>query len=153
MSVAGQELAAYVGRVTLRGPNVSLAAKVVQPLSMLLHELATNAAKYGALSGQEGRVEVVWLLDTSDDTLHLRWREDGGPPIPHPPTRRGFGTRVIDATAAQLGGTVQRRWQPSGLSCEVRFPLQRILRSERPTHTVDAEHAAAGSAKAVSGHA
>jgi two-component sensor histidine kinase len=80
----------------------------------------------------------------------LRWREEGGPPVPHPPTRRGFGTRVIDATALQLGGTVQRRWQPSGLSCEVRFPLQRVLREQKQIAGVEP---AVGSARMAGGHA
>jgi two-component sensor histidine kinase len=145
MTVAAQELAAYADHVALHGPPVVLSATAVQPLSMLLHELATNATKYGALSAARGRVELTWLLDTGGDTLHLRWREKCGPPIPHPPTRRGFGTRVIDATAAQLGGMVRRHWHSSGLLCEVQLRLRQVARTGEQNEIAETEGAVSSS--------
>jgi hypothetical protein len=97
---------------------------------MVLHELATNAAKHGALSVPGGRVEVRWRAGGGagdDGMLRLRWTEAGGPPVAGPPERRGFGTRVVEATVrGQLGGAVERRWEPSGLVVEVAVPLARV---------------------------
>ena len=82
-------------------------------MAMLLHELATNAAKHGALSAPGGRVELRWRAGRradEDGFLRLRWAEAGGPPLAGPPARRGFGTRVVEATVrGQLGGAVERR--------------------------------------------
>jgi hypothetical protein len=98
---------------------------------MVLHELATNAAKHGSLSAPGGRVEVRWRAgDRAEDNgmLRLRWTEAGGPPVAGAPARRGFGTRVVEATVrGQLGGTVERRWEPSGLVVEVAVPLARLV--------------------------
>lgn len=117
--------------VRLNGPPVGLAPSAVQPMAMVLHELATNAAKHGALSEPAGRVEMQWRAGRrkgEDGLLHLRWAEAGGPPVAGPPERRGFGTRVIDATVrGQLGGTVERRWSPSGVVVEITVPLARVL--------------------------
>jgi two-component sensor histidine kinase len=94
---------------------------------MAIHELATNAVKYGALSAPGGRVLVGWTLeDGPAGTLRLRWAEEGGPPIEAAPARRGFGTRVLDGTVrVQLGGTVTLSWKVSGLVCDVQLPLGR----------------------------
>ena len=99
---------------------------------MALHELATNAVKHGALSVPGGRVSLSWSADDDDDAaaglLRLCWREAGGPPVAAPPTRRGFGSRVLEATLrGQLGGTVTRGWEASGLVCEAALPLPRVL--------------------------
>ncbi|MBL6459198.1 PAS domain S-box protein [Belnapia sp. T6] len=141
-TVIERELAPYVLRfpgadgqrqtsVSLHGPAVALMAEAVQPVAMLLHELATNAAKHGALSMPHGRMEVQWLVDTapaSTGTLRLRWTETGGPIIEGSPVRRGFGSRVIDATVrGQLGGTVERHWGRTGLVVEVTIPLERAV--------------------------
>jgi two-component sensor histidine kinase len=77
---------------------VTLSANGAQPLSMALHELATNAAKYGALSAPNGKVLLHWELDAAAGKLRLRWKERGGPAITGPPTRRGFGSRIIEGT-------------------------------------------------------
>ena len=97
---------------------------------MVLHELATNAAKYGALSVPGGTIALTWRTtkDGGGSRLHLQWTEADGVPIPRTPTRRGFGTRLIDATVrGQLGGDVIRLWRPTGLVCEISIPLARAV--------------------------
>jgi two-component sensor histidine kinase len=96
-------------------------------VSRAAHELATNAAKHGALSVPGGRVAVSWRLeDGAPGVLRLRWAETGGPPVARPPTRRGFGSRVLEGTVrAQLGGAVSLHWDRTGLVCEMEVPLGR----------------------------
>lgn len=123
-------------RVTAEGPPVMLAPTAAQALSMTLHELATNATKHGALSMPGGHVSISWVLDRATSFLQLRWSEAGGPPITTAPGRRGFGSRVLEATVAgQLGGRVSLDWQPAGLVCTLEIPLSRALAGEagRPT--------------------
>ena len=118
------------GTVRLDGPPVPLASAAVQPLAMVLHELATNAAKYGALSVPGGTIALTWRTtkDGGGSRLHLQWTEADGVPIPRTPTRRGFGTRLIEATVrGQLGGDVIRLWRPTGLVCEISIPLARAV--------------------------
>ncbi|MGG5887740.1 HWE histidine kinase domain-containing protein [Falsiroseomonas sp. HC035] len=120
-------------RFALEGPNLALAPDAVQALSMALHELATNAAKHGALSAAQGRILVTWRIDPGAALLHLTWAEQGGPPLDGPPTRRGFGSRLVEATIAnQLGGSVERGWEPSGLVCRMALPLPRIMAGTSP---------------------
>jgi two-component sensor histidine kinase len=90
-----------------------------------VHELATNAAKHGALSVPEGHVSVCWRLDPgTPGVLRLRWAEAGGPTVSGPPARRGFGSRVLEGTVrGQLGGAVSLDWKGTGLVCEVEVPL------------------------------
>ena len=134
----GQSPALPLPRVLLDGPALTLTPAATQALSMALHELATNAVKHGALSRTGGRVVVSWRADHAAGLLRLRWEEHGGPPVPAPPARRGFGSRVIEATARdQLGGRVERRWEAEGLVCEIEAPLGRVLAS------ADGQHAAA----------
>jgi len=110
-------------RAVLDGPPVTLPLDATQPLSMAMHELRTNATKYGALSMPCGEVRVTWRL--AGDTLVLRWVEQGGPAIAAPPERQGFGTQMIDQTIErQLGGTVRRCWEATGLACEITLPLR-----------------------------
>ena len=124
------ELAPFVGngdgsQVRLDGPPVLLAPLIAQPLSMALHELATNAAKYGSLSVPDGKLELSWREDRPAARLRLRWEEVGGPPVPGPPERRGFGSRVLEATVRdQLRGEVAIAWAPAGLVCEIDIPLR-----------------------------
>src|SRR5690348_13509907 len=80
-------------RFSIDGPSVHLNAQAAVSLSLLLHELATNAAKYGALSSSPGHVELRWLVEGEE--LLLQWRERGGPPV-QPPRTTGFGTRLLD---------------------------------------------------------
>ncbi len=126
-------------RVTLEGPPVVLAAGAIQPLAMAVHELATNATKYGALSRPGGRLRVVWQVRPAEPELglgqqgrlELEWSESGGPATPAPPGRRGFGSRVVDGTVrAQLGGDVDWRWAPDGLCVLLSMPAGRVLLPE-----------------------
>ncbi len=109
----------------LEGPAVALPANATQPLAMAVHELATNALKYGALSLPTGRVTVTWRVDgRPPGTLRLRWTESGGPPVAASPARRGFGSRVVEGTVrGQLGGAVSLAWEPTGLVCDIDVPL------------------------------
>jgi PAS domain S-box-containing protein len=147
-AVAERELAPYAAArrqgegapaaVLLDGPPVPLAPAAVQPFAMVLHELATNAAKHGALSAPGGRVELRWRAGRraeDDGFLRLRWAEAGGPLVAGPPARRGFGARVVEATVrGQLGGAVVRRWEPSGLVVEVAVPLARAAAGGAEAH-------------------
>ena len=122
-----EELAAFRDgeaeeRIVLSGPPMSLPPPVAESLSMTLHELATNAAKYGALSVPAGRVEVEWSSD-AQGRLVLRWAEAGGPPVRRP-ARRGFGARLIERTADHLGGSGSLEWRASGLVYEMSIPMQ-----------------------------
>jgi PAS domain S-box-containing protein len=123
-SVVKEELAAYCQsgdtRARIDGPNLLLEPNTAQTITVALHELATNAAKYGALSVPEGHVHIKWS-HTADGRLVLRWTETGGPPV-EPPTRRGFGTRVMDGMIRQLKGEMRFDWRTEGLTCEIAFP-------------------------------
>ena len=136
-ALAQEELAAYGGlgeRVALEGPPLNLTPEAAQALSMVMHELATNAAKHGALLAPGGHVRLAWWQESGGEgsTLRLRWEEMGAATPVTPPSRRGFGSRVIEATiVGQLGGRVERRWEPGGLVCEMRIPLGRALGSGR----------------------
>jgi PAS domain S-box-containing protein len=107
--------------VEVEGPPVDLSPEQVQPLSMLLHELATNASKYGACSRSGGRIRVDWAI--KDGQATLRWREVGGPPV-SAPTRQGFGSSLQTNMARQLGGALSRNWASEGLEVEIVFPLE-----------------------------
>jgi two-component sensor histidine kinase len=125
-------------RVTLEGPPVLLPPEAAQPLAMAVHELATNATSHGALSVPGGRVCITWRLEgPGPDQVQqvvLRWVEVGGPVLDAPPARRGFGSRVLDGVLrGQLGGTLSLDWRPSGLVCELCFPLSRLSRAEGHT--------------------
>jgi PAS domain S-box-containing protein len=127
-ALAQAEMGAFLPGTTLDGPAVTLSPAAAQAVSMALHELATNATKHGALSVLGGRVRLSWSLDGTASLLRLRWSEHDGPPIQAPPERRGFGSRVIEATIRnQLGGSVTKSWQPTGLVCELDVPLARAL--------------------------
>jgi len=104
-------------RLLISGPEYSLEPKPALALSMALHELATNALKYGALSTAAGSVTVSWVVE--GDELRLIWRETGGPPV-SPPQRRGFGSRLIErGLAAELGGTAELDFHPDGVVCRL----------------------------------
>lgn len=112
------------GRLIFGGPPVLLTPSATVTLTLALHELATNAAKYGALSTDLGKVEMAWTTD--DDALSLVWTERDGPTVAKP-ERTGFGTRLLQqAVARDLGGTVTIDFRPSGLVCIIAAPLARI---------------------------
>ena len=113
-------------RIRLSGPNVLLAARPALALALALHELATNAAKYGALSNATGSVDLRWHVVHDGDAPRfcLTWSELGGPPILAPPSRRGFGSRLIERSfAAEVGGEVRLTYAPTGLTCRLEASL------------------------------
>jgi PAS domain S-box-containing protein len=121
-SIAAQELAPYLGkgegRARIEGPYVLLSPNTAQSIAVTLHELATNAAKYGSLSTPTGRVEVTWIR-APDGLLILHWTESGGPTAKKP-ARECFGTTVIERMIReQLKGEMHRNWRDEGLACEI----------------------------------
>lgn len=109
----------------IEGPAVTLGARGALAIAMTLHELATNAAKYGALSVPEGRVVVLWTLtpDGGHHRLLITWRESGGPPV-SVPTRRGFGSRLMERMLAQeMGGSIEIEYAPTGLHATIVLAL------------------------------
>jgi PAS domain S-box-containing protein len=109
------------GRFEVDGPNLNLPPQTALSIAMALHELATNAAKYGALSVPEGRVDLHWSY--ADRVLRLTWRECDGPAV-SPPSRRGFGSRLIERSlAGELGGEVELTFAPKGVVCTMAAPL------------------------------
>jgi two-component sensor histidine kinase len=108
--------------VVIEGPQVDLAADAVQPVAMVLHELATNATKYGALSNYEGRTLVRWRRQSNGGKLVLEWLETGGPQLT-PPAETGYGTHVIrDIIPYELGGVVDFVLAPEGARCRLEIP-------------------------------
>jgi PAS domain S-box-containing protein len=113
-------------RISLNGPPVALEPAVVLSLGMIFHELATNAAKYGALHTPDGRILIDWgLADQRDRKLKLSWREIGGPKVTVP-DRRGFGSRLIERNIRHdLAGEIDLVYAPDGLIAELTVPLDR----------------------------
>jgi two-component sensor histidine kinase len=133
LTLVKEELAPFMERdgerIRLTGPPVPLAAHDAQALAIVIHELATNAAKYGALSEPGGRVAIDWTL-AADQQLALSWLETGGPAV-SPPDRQGFGTRAIPLLADQLDGKVDVEWRREGLACVLTFPAPDVA-SRKP---------------------
>ncbi|MHA6288930.1 PAS domain-containing sensor histidine kinase [Maricaulis sp. CAU 1757] len=113
-------------RFTASGPDIKLSPNIALSLSMAFHELASNASKYGALAvDADGQVELSWNIDAAAGTLRIRWQESGGPKV-SPPSRQGFGTRLIErGLARELGGAVKLDFDPAGLVCTIEMPLSR----------------------------
>jgi PAS domain S-box-containing protein len=111
-------------RIKQAGPTVVVGGRAVTGLALLLHELMTNAAKYGALSTPAGRLSITWLA--KDGNLVLNWHESGGPPIVGEPEENGFGSVLSNATISQFGGTMSRDWRPEGLAIQLSLPLERL---------------------------
>jgi two-component sensor histidine kinase len=121
-ALVGRELKAYGGRSAIDGFDMILPPKIALGLSMTVHELATNAAKHGALSTQAGRVSVRWKVD--DGELVFVWEEHGGPPVA-PPARRGFGSTLIRSTIeGDLGGRLDHHFGENGVTCAICIPLE-----------------------------
>jgi two-component system, chemotaxis family, CheB/CheR fusion protein len=127
-SLARNQLAAYVSddpqRLQIRGAPVTLPAALAMPFGLALHELGTNAVKYGALSDGNGRVTLVWQIDTENgrQKLRLSWQESGGPAVA-PPTKRGFGSMMIER--GLHGAKVRRDFAPGGLVCTIELNLSK----------------------------
>ena len=116
-------------RLTVEGPPVMVEARAYQTLALVLHELMTNAAKYGALSVKDGRLTVAWSLEKTGD-LVLTWTERGGPPVA-PPTRRGFGTIVIEQSVPfELQGEASIAYPPEGVGARFTIPYDFVERAE-----------------------
>jgi two-component sensor histidine kinase len=122
-AIAMQELAPFAARnesrVRVNGPATFLDTNKAQAIAVILHELATNAVKYGSLSSDKGRIDLTWQ-QKNNDPLALRWEEAGGPAVTTP-SHEGFGTRVIKQMVGQLAGEARYEWRPDGLVCEITF--------------------------------
>ena len=109
-------------RVSVVGPPLTVPPQVAQSLAMIVHELATNAGKHGAIGQPEGRIDLRWW-GSAGDRLLLRWTESGCAGV-QPPSRKGFGISIIEgAVRQQLGGTLEMDWREDGLRCEIELPL------------------------------
>ena len=129
-SLVEDELGAFgsldAGTVNIHGCRVQMVPEGVQAMSMVMHELATNAAKYGALSAPAGQLDVSWAWYPGGD-LEIRWNESGGPPV-SPPTRRGLGSTLIEQCVRhQLGGEVEMMWRIDGLRLKMRLPAAQLM--------------------------
>ncbi len=119
----------HAARVLVKGPGLKITPKAAQTLTLALHELVTNAAKYGALSRPEGRVTAEWSLAEGQGggRLVFIWQEEGGPVIDHPPRRKGFGSLLIERTLAyDLNGEVTLDFAPAGLRAVINLPLDKL---------------------------
>jgi two-component sensor histidine kinase len=121
--VANGSLEAFpLSQIDVAGPHVDISPRHALALSMAFHELATNAAKYGALSSAEGRVRLHWRVD-DDNRLHLDWQELGGPPVVEP-SSKGFGSRLLERLLVRdLGGEIRLDYDPAGLKFAITAPL------------------------------
>lgn len=109
------------------GPDITLPENAMVAISLVLNEMATNAAKYGALSQEGGKVEIAWAMEKQDGEpplIALEWTESGGPAVHGGPTQHGFGSSLIDHSVKNnLKGVINRQWLSNGLACTVSFPL------------------------------
>lgn len=123
--VAAQTLSPLDGlsQIVLDGPPITLGSRSTVMLSLILHELATNAAKYGALSVPDGCVDLKWAVE--DEKVHLSWRERDGPPVVQP-ARRGFGSRLIERGFGS-GSTVTTRFERTGVAIDIVVPATELL--------------------------
>ena len=119
-------------RFIVAGPRVYLAGRAVTAFAMAIHELSTNAAKYGALSRPSGTIDVKWWIEggpIEQERITLRWTESGGPEVMQP-KRRGFGTHLIEGgIAMELNGSAKLLYEPGGLVCVIEAPLSSVISS------------------------
>jgi two-component sensor histidine kinase len=121
--ILAAELSHYgEARIAAEGDRVQLPAKHAATLTLIFHELATNAAKHGALKTPNGEVSIHWQLESN--TLKIQWSERGGPPVT-PPQRRGFGTGLFRRALDPFHGTVSTRFEPAGIRCEICLEIPR----------------------------
>jgi two-component sensor histidine kinase len=125
-SLAAYRTNGQEARLNVDGPNIHLLPRAVLALSMALHELATNAAKYGALSNGSGRVDVDWKVTVDPPAFSFRWAESGGPPV-QMPRKRGFGSRLIERGLAQdLNGNIRLEFATAGVICTIAAPIDEV---------------------------
>jgi two-component sensor histidine kinase len=130
VDILSAELRPYdVARRSIEGPEIFLSPKLALTMALLFHELATNAAKYGALSYSVGKISVRWSY--SDPWLNVEWRESGGPPVTMP-NHRGFGTRLFLRALEQFGGKAEATFASAGLICNLNVPLSELTPSIVP---------------------
>jgi two-component sensor histidine kinase/CheY-like chemotaxis protein len=113
-------------RFHFNGPDIKITSGAVIALAMTFNELCTNTTKFGALSTPAGRVDIAWTIDDEKQRLRLTWTERGGPPV-QPPTRRSFGTRMMESLGQQLNGEVQIAYDQSGFVYSLDVPLASIV--------------------------
>jgi PAS domain S-box-containing protein len=137
--LVADELAPYSrndpSRANISGPNVQLIPAAAQAFALAIHELATNSAKYGSLGASTGRLSVSWQWEVgAEPCLLFRWVENGGPPV-IPPTRRGFGSVVLQSSIeGQLKGAVHLDWRAEGLVCELLLPSAEVIAHGKGAH-------------------
>lgn len=128
---ADRATAAGQRRASISGPDVPIGGDGVASLAMVLHELATNAGKYGAFAAAAGHVDIAWVVD--DDMLRVSWREQGGPPIAGPPDLEGFGSLLARRSiGGQLGGDLAFDWQPEGLTVRFSAAMEKLAAPPEP---------------------
>jgi two-component sensor histidine kinase len=133
-TVIEEVLAPYHGRIELHGKTIRISPKTTLALSMVLHELAANATRHGALSASTGRVALAWTIEAgkSGTTMILSWRESDGPPVAEP-ARRGFGLRLVERSIVQeLSGVADIAFEPAGVHCILSFPIAADDAAARP---------------------
>ena len=113
------------GKFSIQGPDFKITSGAVIALAMTLNELCTNTTKFGALSVPAGRIEIAWTIDEKNERLHLTWTEKDGPPV-QTPTRRSFGTRMIETLGRQLNGKVEMAYAPNGFVYVLDVPLSSL---------------------------
>jgi two-component sensor histidine kinase len=113
-------------RFHLNGPDIRITSSAVIAFAMTFNELCTNTTKFGALAQPSGRIEITWTIDPVDQRLALIWKESGGPPVA-PPTRRSFGTRMMESLGQQLNGQVGLVYDPAGFIYSLNVPLSSVL--------------------------
>lgn len=115
-----------LAQFTITGDNVTISSGPAVALSMVIHELSTNALKYGALSTPDGLVSISWSVDVEQQRFHLKWAESGGPVV-KPPTKKSFGSRFIEqALPGQLQGEARLLYESSGVVCDINIPLSSL---------------------------
>lgn len=128
-SLVSEEIIPFAGRITMDGPDIALKSRAAQTFALLFYELATNAAKHGALSVPDGKVDLTWRIDNlgGDPIFHLHWKESGGPRV-DAPTRRGFGELLVRRIAPRdVAGKSQVRYDAEGFEYELEAPLQELI--------------------------
>ena len=128
-SLVSDDILPFAGRIEMEGPDIALRARTAQTFALLFYELATNAAKHGALSVPDGRVKLEWRIDNlgSDPVFHLHWKESGGPLVAAP-VRRGFGELLLRRIAPRdMAGKSEVRYDPQGFVYELQAPLRELI--------------------------
>jgi two-component sensor histidine kinase len=145
--IVAQELTSFSDQVTVTGCDIAVNTRAAESFALIIHELATNAVKYGALSTRQGRVAIQCSIDGANGSGQFRfeWRESGGPPV-SPPARKGFGSTILFEVAKQFSQDVQAKFSPEGFTYQLRSLLAGI---EAPRAESPASLAAATQERAV----